>query len=671
MPEDPATTPPNAAPAGGGDPVLEGARRWFGHERFRPGQREPVEAVLAGRDAVLVMPTGSGKSLCYQLAAMLLEGTTVVVSPLIALMKDQVDALERRGIPATYLNSSLAPDEMDARLAALAQGRWKLAYIAPERLRNERFREALARVRVPLVAIDEAHCISQWGHDFRPDYLALGALLRGIGPEVRVMAVTATATPDVRRDIVAQLGLGAAPRREPFVLVQGFARPNLRLSVVRCATHEEKYDRVATLAETRGAGIVYCATRRQAQLVYDRLRADPDLRGGVTPLLYSGALDEASRAEAQEAFLRAERPVVVATNAFGMGIDRPDIRFVAHWDVPGSIESYYQEVGRAGRDGAAAWCELLFNFADVRTQRFFIEAANPTEAEGRALLTAMRTMCADGPVARSDDDWAEASGLRNGMLARTAIGVLERAGYIRRAPVAGADRRSAWATELLPDPGDGPLREAFAARAAKRGADEARLRAMIRFVDTRMCRQAFLLDYFGEAPRRGICDGCDNDGGAIDAPPLTEERWTVVQKVLSCVGRMRGRWGARRVVETLRGEATPEVAAAGLDALSTFGLLRDLDAGFLGRLLDALVRARCIDVGEEPWRQLSLTDFGRSVALRRVPAFTLPWPGDPPPGAPLHRIRRHAAPKASAAGGAGAPRKRRPPPWVFLKRRRP
>ena len=648
----------------GGDAVLEGVRRWFRHDGFRPGQREPVDAVLAGRDAVVVMPTGSGKSLCYQLSAMLLEGTTLVVSPLIALMKDQTDALEKLGIPAAFLNSSLGPDEMDRRLAAFAHGLYKLVYVAPERLRNERFREALAGVRVPLLAIDEAHCISQWGHDFRPDYLALGDLVRAFGPGVRVMAVTATATPEVRRDVVRQLGLGEAPRGEPLLQVQGFARPNLRLSVRRCPTHDAKFARVAALAEAHGTGIVYCATRAQARRVYDRLRTDPDLRGTITPLLYSGALDDAARARAQDEFLRAECPVVVATNAFGMGIDRPDIRFVAHWDVPGSIEAYYQEVGRAGRDGAPSWCELLFNYADVRTQRFFIEGANPTEAEARAVLSAVRAACADGPCARPDEGWAEAAGLKNPMAARTAMGILERAGYLRRSP--GTDgARGAWRTEALPDPGPEPLAQAMRERIRKRDFDEERLRAMIRFVDTRSCRQAFLLDYFGEAPHPGICDGCDNDGGAPDAPPLDEARRTVVLKALSCVGRMGGRFGADRVVEVLRGEATEAVADAGFDQLSTFGLLADEDSAFLRALLDALVRAGCVVAGPGPERALSLTERGLAVARRRAEGFTIPWPGEKP--VPAFRPRRRAK-DAKTGGAKGAAKNgRKIPPWLWKK----
>ena len=653
------------------DPLAEALRSRFGHPGFRAGQREPVEAVLAGRDAVVVMPTGSGKSLCYQLASFLLPGTTLVVSPLIALMKDQVDALEKRGLPATFLNSSLDAEEMSRRLAALERGEWKLVYIAPERLRSEAFREALSRVRVPLLAIDEAHCISQWGHDFRPDYLQLGALLRSLGPDVRVMAVTATATPAVREDIAAQLGLGAAPRAEPFVSVQGFARPNLRLSVVRCPTHDAKFARVCRLAERRGAGIVYCATRKQAKTVYDRLRAAPFLRGKIEPLLYSGGLDDAARVRAQDEFLRAERPVVVATNAFGMGIDRPDIRFVAHWDVPGSVEAYYQEVGRAGRDGAPAWCELLFNYADVRTQRFFIDGANPPASDARRVLEWLRAgAAARAPGAEppdlTDEAAAAGAGLENAFSVRTILGVLERAGFLRVLRAAGG-RRGAWRAELAdPAPPQSAFDEAFRGRERKRAQDEARLRAMIRYVDTRGCRQAFLLDYFGEKPGPGICEGCDNDGGA-DAdppPPLSEARWLLVQKLLSCVGRTAGGLGRGGVAAVLRGERT--FATEPYADLAVFGLLPDVSAAELEALFDALAAARCIElVDAGAGRTVArLTPLGHDVALRKAAAFSIWWPGsEPPSDPPRHAPRRGGG---AARGGTG----RKPPPWVFARRRK-
>ena len=654
------------------DPLAEALKTRFGHPGFRAGQREPVEAVLAGRDAVVVMPTGSGKSLCYQLAALLLPGTTLVVSPLIALMKDQVDALERRGLPATFLNSSLDAGEMDRRLSAFERGEWKLVYIAPERLRSEAFRAALSRVRVPLLAVDEAHCISQWGHDFRPDYLQLGALVRSLGPDVRVMAVTATATPAVREDIALQLGLGAAPRAAPFVSVQGFARPNLRLSVTRCPTHDAKFARVRRLAERHGTGIVYCATRKQAKTVYDRLRADPSLRGAITPLLYSGGLDDAARSRAQESFLAAEKPVVVATNAFGMGIDRPDIRFVAHWDVPGSIEAYYQEVGRAGRDGAPAWCELLFNYADVRTQRFFIDGANPPAADARRVLQWLRAGAAgraagDSPPDLDDEACAAGAGLDNAFSVRTILGILERAGFLRVLRAAGG-RRGAWRAELAdPAPPPSAFDEAFRARERKRAHDEARLRAMIRYVDARGCRQAFLLDYFGEAPRPGICDGCDNDGGA-DAdppPPLSEAQWALVQKLLSCVGRTAGGLGRGGIAAVLRGERT--FATEPYARLAVFGLLPDVSAAELEALFDALAAARCIEpVDAGAGRTVArLTPLGHDVACRKVPSFSIWWPGSDRARTAASPGPRHAPPRA-ARGASG----RKPPPWVFARRRR-
>lgn len=380
------------------DEIREGLDRWFGHDDFRAGQYPPVEAVVNGRDAVVVMPTGAGKSLCFQLAALLLPGATVVISPLIALMRDQVAALERRHIPATYINSTVDALTCECRLDDLAAGRYKLVYIAPERLANERFAARLAQIDLSLLAVDEAHCISQWGHDFRPDYLSLGALVKA-RPAMRVMAVTATATPDVRRDIVEQLGLAqrAGADRPLFVEVQGFSRLNLNLAVCPCRTHDEKLEHVAALVRAHRTGIVYVATRKHAESVYEKLRAVA-AAGESEPLLYHAGLDGAERARVERRFAEAKYPVVVATNAFGMGVDRADVRFVAHWDVPGSVEAYYQEVGRAGRDGLPAWCELLFNYADVHTQEYFFrDSANP--ARGKALLRQMVAYC-DTPRCR-------------------------------------------------------------------------------------------------------------------------------------------------------------------------------------------------------------------------------------------------------------------------------
>ncbi len=350
---------------------LDAGLRRFGLAAFRPGQREAIGTLLDAGRLLLVAPTGGGKSLTYQLPAALLPGTTVVVSPLIALMHDQVAALERCGVPATYLAGTLPWEEVRRRLAAVAAGRCKLVYVAPERLASDRLRAVLARLDCPLLAIDEAHCISWWGHDFRPDYLQLGELVQLL-PQARVLACTATATPVVRDEIIERLGLPADTPQ----LIHGFARPNLALRVVEVMTGRERDRQVeAVLAETlggprrrRGTAIVYAPTRRTAEEEAQRL----DTLRWQTAAYHAG-MDGGRRERVQRAFMAGELDVVVATNAFGMGIDRADVRCVAHLAPPGSLEAYYQEAGRAGRDGAPAVCLLLISPGDMALRRHLIE----------------------------------------------------------------------------------------------------------------------------------------------------------------------------------------------------------------------------------------------------------------------------------------------------------
>jgi ATP-dependent DNA helicase RecQ len=347
-------------------------KTYFNFESFRPGQEAIVQAVLRGEDTLAVLPSGGGKSLCFQLPALVRPGLTLVVSPLIALMKDQVDGLRENGIPATFVNSSLGWSEMHRRLVDM--GKHRLVYVAPERFKSKWFLSSLRRTGVSLFVVDEAHCISMWGHDFRPDYLLLRDILDLLG-RPQVMACTATATPEAREDIARQLGL-----TDPTVIVRGFARENLTLAVRRTQSHTDKLTRALEILQEHPTGIVYCSTRTNVERVAGKLQDE-----GVSCVAYHGGLEDEDRRRAQERFIRGDVPVAVATNAFGMGIDRPDLRAIIHWDVPGSIEAYYQEAGRAGRDGRPARCELLFNHADVRTQEFFIqdgsEAAGPVLAE--------------------------------------------------------------------------------------------------------------------------------------------------------------------------------------------------------------------------------------------------------------------------------------------------
>lgn len=393
----------------------------FGFTSFREGQPPVVESVLAGSDTVVVMPTGGGKSLCYQLPALMLKGATVVVSPLISLMKDQVDSLQSKNISATFINSALTFEEQRERVSDLRSGRTKIVYVAPERFRSQHFVETLKAINVSLFAIDEAHCISQWGHDFRPDYLRLKQIIQEIG-RPQIIALTATATPYVRADIIEQLSL-----REPKAFVSGFDRPNLTLNVIHIQKEKEKIENIKRLAHShKGSGIVYASTRKAVEQVLGKLKA-----ANLSVVGYHAGMSDEERTKAQDDFMHGRAQMIAATNAFGMGIDKPDVRFVVHFNMPGSIEAYYQEIGRAGRDGLPATCALLFNYADKRTQDFFIEGSYPppdvVEDVYQALVETNQQR-----IELSTKEIAARAQLKNEMAVQSALNILEKAGHIER-----------------------------------------------------------------------------------------------------------------------------------------------------------------------------------------------------------------------------------------------
>ncbi|MEO7677835.1 MAG: ATP-dependent DNA helicase RecQ, partial [Verrucomicrobiota bacterium] len=356
-------------------PLLPLLKQYFGFESFRPLQEEIIRDSLAGKDVFALLPTGGGKSLCFQLPALAQDGLTVVVSPLIALMKDQVDSMQASGVAATFLNSSLEPDESRKRLRGLHNGEFRLLYVAPERLMLSGFIDDLKRWKINLIAVDEAHCISEWGHDFRPEYRQLAAL-RDHFPNVPLMALTATATERVRVDIIKHLrlrGASGSHDTEPIAYVASFNRPNL---IYRVLAKNKPYEQTLAFVRERPqeSGIVYCQSRKSAEMVADRLTAD-----GVKAKPYHAGLVQKDRAKNQELFLRDEVRVICATIAFGMGINKSNVRFVIHYDLPKNIEGYYQETGRAGRDGLPSECVLLFSAGDVVKQIQFIDEKNAQE----------------------------------------------------------------------------------------------------------------------------------------------------------------------------------------------------------------------------------------------------------------------------------------------------
>ena len=577
-------------------------RTRFGYPDFRPPQIRGIQAALSGRDALIVLPTGGGKSLCYQVPALLRDGLTVVVSPLISLMKDQVDALERRGLAAAFINSTLSAGEVADRMAQARDGSLKLLYLAPERIEAGRTLQRLTDIGIAMLAVDEAHCISEWGHDFRPSYRKIGSIRERLGfPQT--IALTATATPDVREDIVRQLAL-----REAEVVVAGFDRVNLTYHVSPTRTQRDKDSAaVRWLREAEGPAIVYAPTRKAVERVTSVL-----VRGRIKAVAYHAGLDDGLRQRAQDAFMQERARVIVATSAFGMGIDKSDVRLVVHHAMPGSLESYYQEAGRAGRDGLASACVLLHSYPDRFTHEFFIEHAHPdralieqawrvlrTSADGkgfvgltleeiarrlppkagdrkvgaalRALVAAsamtvepaaagrvwVRLLATPERITREltgDRDYdrevlraiwravgrtfevgatVDLDGLPPGLGgAMGLVPVLERleaqqfVTWTRTGAGVRLDARRRDAGWL---PVDWPQLE------RRRQAELSRLDAMQRYAQTRYCRRAFVLRYFGDPEVRAQCGACDRCLGTTEEVP---------PKALATIARVRSR--ARR-----------------------------------------------------------------------------------------------------------------------------
>jgi ATP-dependent DNA helicase RecQ len=604
--------------------------RHFNFSRFREGQAEVIRALFAGFDTIAVMPTGGGKSLCYQLPALLLSGTTIVISPLIALMKDQVDALTAREIAATFINSSVSVEEQRARVRAMQQGKYKLVYIAPERFRNERFVEALRGVEVSLFAVDEAHCISQWGHDFRPDYRRLKEAVEKMS-RPQIIALTATATPTVREDIAKQLAL-----KTPASFVAGFDRHNLTLRVLQCKNENERLNRAAQIVEhATGPGIIYAATRKTVEEVAGKLQAR-----GVKVMAYHAGLGDQTRARIQERFMGDELKAIVATNAFGMGIDKSDLRFVTHYNVPGSIEAYYQEVGRAGRDGLPSVCTLLFNYVDKRVHEFFLEGSHP----GRDVVESVYScLLATGleTVRLSVKELSGRTGIKNEIAVNSALVALEKAGHLER--VHGVDESQWRGARLVDCVSVAELRVDWGESKRREELDRRKLREMLDYAYHEECLRKFILKYFGDGKEVSGCR-CSNchpglfvpklepgelqvqsasDDRAIVAEPsvpraLSDGEHLAVRKILSCIARLDGKYGKGTVAGVLRGSKAKSILSHQLEQLSTYGILSEYSQDELTRFINALIVAGCVKQSGGAYPTVSLLPLGKDVMHNRA-----------------------------------------------------
>jgi ATP-dependent DNA helicase RecQ len=468
----------------------------FGFASFYPGQEEVVQRVLHGKDTLAILATGAGKSLTYQLPALLLEGTTVVVSPLIALMKDQVDMLRQRGInDVVALNSTLSEDQELAARARIATGRVRIVYTTPEKLEDEGFQALLRSIQVPLFVVDEAHCISQWGHDFRPAYLALGHVIERLGRPT-VLALTATATPAVREDILHQLGI-----EHVKPIVKGFDRPNLLYEARKADKEADKLKILAGLftgdQALPGTGIIYTATIKNALEVQRYLTDELDIAASV----YHSKLHKEERTSVHELFMEEKIRAVVATNAFGLGIDKPNIRFVVHYDLPGSIEAYTQEAGRSGRDGELSRCILIYRMSDTRVQNYFLTGKYPDIEEVQRVFGTIEVFGdQSGGVAMTD--------LRKILQLpltklKVILALLKKSGFIEHVG------KSAYGlTEAVRKNRDLVL--SLANYETKKSYDQSKLAMMLQYAESNVCRRRFLLNYFGEDYDRVNCQACDN-----------------------------------------------------------------------------------------------------------------------------------------------------------------
>ena len=588
----------------------------FGYDAFRPGQEAVVSALLSGRDVLAVMPTGAGKSVCYQVPAVVMEGMALVVSPLVSLMADQVRAVQEAGIRGAYLNSTLAPGQQAEVLRRAAEGAYDLMYVAPERLADPRFAEFARTARLALIAVDEAHCVSQWGQDFRPSYLSIGQFIAELPVRPPVAALTATATDLVRRDIVRLLGL-----RDAACTVTGFDRPNLRFAVERREPKQKLACLDAFIDERRAeSGIVYCAKRATVEEVCDHLR-----ERGIAATRYHAGLTAEERERNQRAFVNDTAPVMVATNAFGMGIDKSNVSYVVHYNMPGSVEAYYQEAGRAGRDGSPAECLLLWCDGDIATGRFFIEQESTHEgltAEEAEVVRASRRRMLESMVG-----YCYTTGcLRAYILRYFGEGGHDEAlpsqgGATEVAPYGGAGAGGANLLDgaaCAPDSRDG---HAACDPTLRRGGSWSALPTE---------------ENSASSSAKRCCSNCDGEFEAVD---VTAE----ARAIMRCVQALRGRFGKTTVVDVLRGADTENLRQWGLVNLPVYGT-SEARRALLMEVVELLAADGYLAITEG---KFPLVGFGPRYREAAEPDFALRIKQTP-------KVRKGSAAKPPKAARAGA-----------------
>jgi ATP-dependent DNA helicase RecQ len=592
--------------------LQEALRANFGHETFRPFQEQIIASVMEGQDVLCVLPTGAGKSLCYQLPALLLPRPTLVISPLIALMQDQIDGLPPAVYPqATLINSSIDYTELERRMAGIEAGEFRLIYAAPERLRQQSFLRLLQRVGLSLVVVDEAHCVSVWGHDFRPDYLFIRKALETLGeggePPI-LLALTATATPEMQGEIGGQLG-------RPLALVEAPAfRPNLRFEVCRCANADEKMTRLAALcAETPGAGIVYANSRDRCERLAAFLQSQ-----GVSAAFYHAGLEREQRRATQEQFMLGRTRIMVATVAFGMGVDKSNVRLVVHFSLPGSLEAYTQEAGRAGRDGKPSRCVLLYAASDKANQGKWLRQEAVDLPTARDTYRALKARLGRGAGFISAEellpDALGASAAEPGAETRlrVAISLLERSGMVARRPDSGRDLRIEMLT--APPTARADLERLLTDRA--RHAEE-RLAEMVGYADGGVCRHVTISAHFGQtlAPCGAACDLClgTAESGPIGRPeaPTAEQTPDVGRIALGCVASLPFTLGRTGVAKVLTASADSPITA---DRCRHHGALAGFTLKAVRTFLDELAAGGLLrndTEGEYP--RIHLTQEGRTA----------------------------------------------------------